>query len=84
MQSNQHQKISVSLPPELIKYADQYEQIHGLKSRSDVLAKALWALREQELIESYRQATKDHLENPDPFLEVGVNDGLEPSTEDTW
>ncbi len=84
MQSNQYQKISISLPPELIKYADQYEQNHGLKSRSDVLAKALRALREQELTESYRQATKDHLERPEILLEVGVNDGLEPSTEDTW
>ncbi len=84
MESILRQKISVSLPSELIKYADQYEQTHGLKSRSDVLAKALWTLRQQELTESYRAATKDFFENPDAFLEAGVNDGLEPSTEDTW
>lgn len=84
MQSNLNQKISISLPPETIKYAEDYQRAHGLSSRSEVMLEALKALREKELIESYRQATEDHKRNPDPIAELAITDGLEPSNGSEW
>lgn len=75
------QKISVSLPDDLIRYARDYQRQHGIDSRSEVIVRALRALREAELIESYKQHS---LENPDPLLAVGLAEGLQPSTEDDW
>ena len=84
MNSELNQKISISLPPNLVKYTEQYQKETGLSSRSEVIVKALKALRREQLIESYKQAAEDHRLKPDPFEEIGLNDGLEPSTEETW
>lgn len=75
------EKISVSLPKDLIRYAEDYQRQHGVGSRSEVMVRALEALREAELIESYKQHA---LENPDPLLEMGTSEGLQPSHEDDW
>lgn len=79
-----HQKISVSLSPDLVNYTEAYRQKHGLPSRSEVIAKALQALRERELAEGYRALARAHEEKPEPLVEMGVWEGLEPSTEETW
>ena len=77
------QKISISLPGDLLRYAETYQKEHGLRSRSDVMAAAVRALRELELIESYKAMKRDYEANPDAF-ELSLADGLEPSTEADW
>lgn len=71
----------MNLPNHLIRYAEEYKRQHGIPSRSEVVVRALRALREAELIESYKQHA---LEAPDPSLQVGIYDGLQPSNEDDW
>ena len=78
------QKISISLSPEWITYAEAYQKKHGLSSRSEVIARAMQSLRERELAEGYRALAKDYETSPDPLLDSGINEGLEPSTEDDW
>jgi Arc/MetJ-type ribon-helix-helix transcriptional regulator len=79
-----NQKISISLSPELLRYAEDYQKAHGLASRSEVIAHAMKALRDKELLEGYKAMAEDYKKNPDPLLDSGINEGLEPSTEDTW
>jgi metal-responsive CopG/Arc/MetJ family transcriptional regulator len=76
------QKISISLPEDLITYAERYQRQRGLKSRSDVISEAMRALRERELIEGYMAMRHDYEANP--LLDAGIADELEPSTEDNW
>jgi Arc/MetJ-type ribon-helix-helix transcriptional regulator len=78
------QKISISLSPELLKYAEEYQKVHKLASRSEVIAHAMKALRDRELLEGYKAMAEDYKNNPDPLVDSGISDGLEPSTEDTW
>ena len=82
--ASNHQKISISLPQELIRYAETYQEKHGLPSRSDVIAEAMKALREKELAHAYRAWAAEQTTHPDPLLELGTDDGLEPSTEHDW
>ena len=84
MASEINQKISISLPPETIRYAEQYQREHGLASRSEVMLEAIKALRDRELIEGYKAWAEEFRSNPDPLTEMGLHEGLEPSTEDTW
>jgi Arc/MetJ-type ribon-helix-helix transcriptional regulator len=81
---NNKEKISITLPPEIVRYAEQYQQTHGLSSRSEVVLEAFKALREKELEEGYRAWAEEFKRNPDPLTEAGLEEGLEPSTEDTW
>ena len=78
------QRLSISLPAELLRYAAQYKHIHQLESRSEVIARALEALRTLERIEGYKQMAQDYRTKPDPLMDSGISDGLEPSTEDNW
>ena len=82
--SKNNQKISISLSPEWIRYAKTYQKEHGLSSRSEVIAKAMQSLRERELTEGYRALAEEYKKNPDPLLDSGISEGLEPSTEDDW
>ena len=84
MVQNPNQKISISLSPDLLRYAEAYQKAHGLSSRSEVITHAMKALRERELLEGYQAMAEDYKHNPDPLVEMGVNDGLEPSSEDDW
>ncbi len=79
-----NQKISISLSPDLLKYAEEYQKTHKLSSRSEVIAHAMKALRERELLEGYKVMAKDYQKNPESLLESGINDGLEPSDETSW
>lgn len=82
---NKHsQKISISLSPEWLRYAEAYREKYGLNSRSEVIARAMQSLRERELAEGYRALTEEYKADPDPLLDSGINEGLEPSTEDDW
>jgi hypothetical protein len=40
--------------------------------------------RERELAEGYATWAEDFRVNPDPLTELGLNDNLEPSDEQTW
>jgi hypothetical protein len=40
--------------------------------------------REQELTEGYIAWAEDFQVNPDPLVEMDVNDNLKPSDEQTW
>ena len=79
-----NQKISVSLSQDLLQYAETYRKTHGLSSRSEVIALAVKALRERELVEGYKALAEEYRHKPDPLTNAGVADGLEPSTEETW
>jgi antitoxin ParD1/3/4 len=77
-------KVSISLPEELLAYAECYRQTHGLSSRSEVLAQALRVLREAELAEGYRELAVEYRERRDPLVDALGAEGLEPSDETTW
>ncbi len=79
-----NQKISISLSQDLLQYAETYRKTHGLSSRSEVVALAVKALRERELADGYKALAEAYRRRPDPLVEVGIEDGLEPSTEENW
>ena len=70
------EKVTVSLPVDALRYADEYKEAHGL-NRSEVLALALKALRAEELAEGYRALAAEYAENPDPLLDSGFEEVLE-------
>lgn len=84
MQQPPGNKISVSLPRELLEYAERYQLEHNLASRSEVIALAVRALREHELTEAYRALAEEYRQRPDPLLELGIADGLEQSDGSEW
>jgi Arc/MetJ-type ribon-helix-helix transcriptional regulator len=84
MNPNFNQKLSISLPPELIKFSEDYQHTHQLSSRSEVFAKALQALRDFEFMESYRQAALDATTQTDILEQLDAIDGLEASDGSKW
>lgn len=83
---SQSQKVSVSLPDDLLAYTERYQQAHGLSSRSEVVVRALKTLREAELAEGYRALAAEYEERPDLLTDtIGTEgQGLEPSDETSW
>jgi antitoxin ParD1/3/4 len=69
---NNTERLSISLPIPLVRFLEQYQTNHTIKSRSEVLERAVKLLQEQSLIEEYRQSA---LEN-DPIWNSTINDGL--------
>jgi Arc/MetJ-type ribon-helix-helix transcriptional regulator len=78
------EKVSVSLPEDLVRYAEQYRKSHRMSSRSEVLAEAVRALRERELAHGYRELADEYRDRVDTLLDAGVAEGLEPSSEENW
>lgn len=71
-------KLSISVPSDLIRFAERYRSQHHLDSRSQVIAKALERLREDELAREYREAGAEWLASADAALwDRTVGDGLE-------
>lgn len=68
----QSQKISISLPAELMRFIEHYQTVNNSKSRSHVIEKALILLQEKELELAYRQADAE----VDPHWDVTIADGL--------
>lgn len=66
------EKVSVSLSPTLLRFVEQYQQSHALKSRSRVVEEALNLLRQRELEGAYRAAS----EEVDAAFEIADRDGL--------
>jgi Arc/MetJ-type ribon-helix-helix transcriptional regulator len=73
----QSQKISISLPPETVKFIDYYLAATGGKSRSQVISEALSLLQSRELEQAYREASTE----VDEAWEITVGDGL---GDETW
>lgn len=73
----QAHKLSISLPPFLVKFIEDYKVAKGCKSRSQVIEEALALLQERELEEAYREASIEI----DEVWEVTAADGL---TDETW
>ncbi|WP_026733732.1 ribbon-helix-helix domain-containing protein [Fischerella sp. PCC 9605] len=71
------EKLSISLPPSLVEFIENYKLSKGCKSRSQVIEEALELLRNRELEEAYRQASAE----VDSDWDVTVADGL---TDETW
>lgn len=69
---NNVERISVSLPTPLVRFLEQYQATNAVKTRSEVLERAVLLLRQENLIEEYRQSA---LEN-DPAWDATVGDGL--------
>lgn len=67
------EKVSISLPPALLDFVEEYRVTRGIKSRSEVIERALFILRERELDSAYREASAE----VDPAWESTVADGLD-------
>jgi antitoxin ParD1/3/4 len=72
----QSQKISISLPSEMMTFIENYKETRG-KSRSQIISEALSLLRDKELEQAYREAS----EEVDEVWEVTTGDGL---SNETW
>lgn len=53
------EKVSVSLPANLLHFVEQYRAEYGPKSRSQVIGEALELLRQRELEAAYREMAED-------------------------
>ncbi len=73
---NKNRKLTVSLPENVINYADRYRLEHDLPSRSEVLVLALNRLREQELAKGYKAMAEASLETTDAWLDSGITETL--------
>ncbi len=71
------QKLSVSVPESIASFVESYKREHALKTKSEVVERALTLLREQELERAYAEAASEI----DPGWEVTLADGL---TEEAW
>ena len=73
----QSQKISISLPSEMVKFIERYQEVTGCRSRSQVISQALSLLQMQELEQAYREASLEIEED----CETVIGDGL---SNETW
>jgi antitoxin ParD1/3/4 len=73
MQAVYAEKLSISLPPTLLDFVEEYRVARGIKSRSQVIEDALYVLRERELEFAYKEASAE----VDPAWESTVADGLD-------
>lgn len=71
------QKISISLPSDLVRFIEQYKNNQGCGSRSQVVETALLLLQERELAIAYQQANQEI----DSDWDITVGDGL---GDETW
>ncbi|MBD2504450.1 ribbon-helix-helix domain-containing protein [Anabaena azotica] len=71
------EKLSISLPPSLVEFIENYKSNKGCKSRSQVIEEALELLRNRELEAAYREASAE----VDSDWNVAVADGL---ANETW
>lgn len=74
MSPDTNQKVTISLPPDLLRYADRYRQTHGLTTRSEVITKALKLLRERELAEGYQAMAQDKESLFDPWIDSALQE----------
>ena len=66
------QKLSVSVSEPIAEFVASYQGAHKLKTKSEVVERALELLREQELEQAYAEAAGEF----DPAWDVTLKDGL--------
>lgn len=66
-------KVTISIPQSLYDFVENYQAEHSVKSRSEVISKALELLQQKQLETYYAEANQ---ELNDDF-EGSANDGLE-------
>ncbi len=70
-------KVSLNLAEEDVEFLDAYASTHGLRTRSEVVQRAIEVLRVNELRAAYTEAWSDWATNGDIDLwEPVVGDGL--------
>lgn len=77
MPATKSAKVSISLPDEWLRYLEEYRRRHGVESRSEVILRALRALREAELAEGYRQMARDYAQEADEWMDSGLEETLD-------
>jgi Arc/MetJ-type ribon-helix-helix transcriptional regulator len=76
-------KLSVSVDESLVAFVDRYQKEKDIKTKSEVVEKALKLLRSQELKEAYKEAYREWRESGEEAVwEVTVADGLDNN--ETW
>lgn len=65
-------KLSVSLSEPIAEFVSNYQGAYSLKTKSEVVERALELLREQELEKAYAEASSE----VDPAWDVTLKDGL--------
>jgi antitoxin ParD1/3/4 len=71
------QKLSVSVSEPIAAFVKRYQGEHQLKTKSEVIERALKLLRERELELAYAEAALED----DPIWDVTLKDGL---AKDDW
>jgi Arc/MetJ-type ribon-helix-helix transcriptional regulator len=70
-------KLSVSVDRALLPFIDQYQEQHAVKTKSEVVERALRLLRDAELEDAYAAAAVEWRESADAALwDKTSNDGL--------
>lgn len=76
-------KMSVSVDEELVRFVERYQTAHEVRTKSEVVERALQLLRDEELIQQYMEAFKEWRESDDVALwDATLADGLE--RDETW
>ena len=70
--SMNQQKLSVSVSEPIARFVENYKGEYKLKTKSEVVERALALLREQELEKAYTEAASEI----DPAWDVTLADGL--------
>lgn len=70
--SMSQRKLSVSVSEPIAQFVASYQGAHKLKTKSEVVERALELLRERELEKAYAEATQE----VDPAWDVTLKDGL--------
>ena len=73
------QRVTVSLPPNLATYLDEYQKSHQLSSRSEAVVQAIQALREKQLAEEYAEYARSG-----EFVDLETGEGLESEDGKLW
>lgn len=72
-------RVTVSLPPALANYLEEYQKTHQIGSRSETIVQAIVALREKELAEAYADYARSG-----EFIDLETGEGLEEAGGDRW
>lgn len=65
-------KLTISIKASSLKFIGEYLKVHGFKTRSQVIEKAIALLREQELESDSREAAEEN----EPLSELQVAEHL--------
>ena len=73
-------KLSVSLDPRKLEFISKYQQTHGVRTKSEVVERAIKLLEHEELKTQYAQAYSEWAASGEETVwDVSSADGLETS-----